>query len=126
MGKRTAQFRQALEQSPRGAQGVSRAFLENMPPPQLSPQTPYGRLVQALVQDGKHYHPPENQALMHLAERLILVLTLAPHVRPEALDVFFYPNAQNRDFTEFGGVKAKTHTGFLPTGETAFVYPEWR
>jgi len=53
-------------------------------------------------------------------ERLILMLTLAPHVCPQLLDVFSIKNATyDKGFTEFGGVKGITHGGFLPTAETA-------
>lgn len=53
-------------------------------------------------------------------ERLVLILALAPHIRPQALDTFFVSNKNfDRAFTEFGGVKGKVHGGFLPTCETA-------
>jgi len=52
-------------------------------------------------------------------ERLAVILTLAPHLQPQVLDAFFTKNKQfNRVFTEFGGIKAKIHSGFVPTGET--------
>ncbi|WCT10028.1 ATP-binding protein [Mucilaginibacter jinjuensis] len=51
--------------------------------------------------------------------RLALVLAMAPHVRPDVLDVFFGKNQiYDRGFTEFGGVVDKNHSGFLPTGQT--------
>jgi hypothetical protein len=54
------------------------------------------------------------------AERLILMLSLAPHARPQLLDVFTIKNATyDKGFSEFGGLKGNTHGGFLPTGETA-------
>ncbi len=54
------------------------------------------------------------------AERLVLLLALIPHVRPQLLDVFFTKNANyDRGFTEFGGLKGNAYSGFLPTGETA-------
>jgi hypothetical protein len=54
------------------------------------------------------------------AERLVLVLAFAPHVRPDLLDPFFIQNrALERRFTEFGGLLGLAHGGFLPTGETA-------
>lgn len=57
---------------------------------------------------------------LNKAERLMLVLALIPHVRPEVLDIFFTQNAHyNRGFTEFGGLQGKKYSGFLPTGETA-------
>lgn len=53
-------------------------------------------------------------------ERLVLCLALAPHLKSQLLDLFFTNNPQlNRPFTEFGGYSGKTHTGFIPTGETA-------
>lgn len=51
--------------------------------------------------------------------RLALSLGLAPHLKPELLDVFFGKNQlYDRGFTEFGGVLDKNHSGFLPTGQT--------
>jgi AAA+ superfamily predicted ATPase len=53
-------------------------------------------------------------------ERLILVLSALPMVRPQALDLFFTSQRElQRQYTEFGGVKGKIHSGFLPTIETA-------
>lgn len=53
-------------------------------------------------------------------ERAAIMLALMPHIRPQALDIFF---AKNKDFdhqyTEFGGWKGRSHRGFLPTGETS-------
>jgi hypothetical protein len=52
--------------------------------------------------------------------RLILLLGLIPHLRPQLLDVLWIRNdATQRGFTEFGGVQSATHGGFLPTAETA-------
>jgi hypothetical protein len=57
---------------------------------------------------------------MNIMERLVLLLALIPHIRPQLLDVFFTKNATyDRGFTEFGGIKGLHHGGFLPTGETA-------
>ena len=53
-------------------------------------------------------------------ERVILALSMAPHIKPGALDRFFLKNKlYDRYYTEFGGLKGKFHSGFLPTGETA-------
>jgi len=53
------------------------------------------------------------------AERLLMALALAPHLRPQLLDVLATRNeVTQRPFTEFGGVPA-AHGGFVPTGETA-------
>ncbi len=53
-------------------------------------------------------------------ERMILMLSLAPTLRPQLLDLFFTRNKKfDRGFCEFGGIKGEQHGGFLPTGETA-------
>lgn len=53
------------------------------------------------------------------AERLILIMALAPCLRPQLLDIFFSRNAVlDRVFTEFGG-RFGAHGGFHPTIETA-------
>ncbi|MBV9773236.1 MAG: ATP-binding protein [Gemmatimonadetes bacterium] len=53
-------------------------------------------------------------------ERLVLVLALIPHVRPQLLDVLWTRNeATDRGFAEFGGLHGVAHGGFIPTGETA-------
>ncbi|TDO25683.1 ATP-binding protein [Sediminibacterium goheungense] len=76
-------------------------------PPDLSNNTSmYAQVV-------KHYK-------MSVEERMILLLSLAPHIQPHLLDVFYVKNANyDRGFTEFGGVKGQNHSGFIPTGETA-------
>lgn len=57
---------------------------------------------------------------MEKAERIVLLLALIPHIRPQLLDVFFTKNTNyDRGFTEFGGLKGNAYSGFLPTGETA-------
>jgi AAA+ superfamily predicted ATPase len=64
--------------------------------------------------------------------RLALALSIAPHFRPEQLDIFFGKNqVYDRGFTEFGGIVDKNHSGFLPTGQTfcflvSSVHPELR
>jgi len=56
---------------------------------------------------------------LNLYERLCLALIIAPQIKPEVLDVFFSKNAMyDRGFTEFGGIVNKSHSGFLPTGQT--------
>jgi hypothetical protein len=53
-------------------------------------------------------------------ERLVLMLALIPHVRPQMLDLFLMKNEQvGRPFTEFGGAGGDGHGCFLPTVETA-------
>lgn len=78
----------------------------DIPLPDLSDaNTPYSNFV------SKHH--------LGIFERLSLALTLAPHLRPEVLDIFFGKNQiYDRGFTEFGGMVDKNHSGFLPTGQT--------
>jgi len=53
-------------------------------------------------------------------ERLLLMLVLIPQIQPNLLDVFFSVNKNlGRGYTEFGGIKANRHSGFIPTIETA-------
>lgn len=53
-------------------------------------------------------------------EKIVIMLALMPHIKPQALDTFFLQNgALDRQFTQFGGWKGLSHGGFLPTGETA-------
>lgn len=57
---------------------------------------------------------------LSFAERMVILLALIPHIRPQLLDVLWSRNtATERGFTEFGGLLGKTHGGFIPTGETA-------
>ncbi len=57
---------------------------------------------------------------LSIAERIVFLLGVIPHVKPQLLDVFFTKNEANaRDFTEFGRRNGYSYGGFLPTGETA-------
>src|SRR5207344_1369840 len=68
-------------------------------------ESPYARFVQ-------HYD-------LTFAERTALILSLALHIRPQLLDVFFTKNQTfDRKFTEFGGVWHGPGGDFVPTGET--------
>jgi len=54
------------------------------------------------------------------AERLLLILSYIPSVKPDLLDPFFIQNpSTQRRFTEFGGLAGLTHGGIVPTAETA-------
>ncbi len=60
-----------------------------------------------------------NEWQLSIFERLAVALSLAPHLRPDLLDVFFGQNQLlNRSFSEFGGVTGKSFGGFIPTGQT--------
>jgi len=78
-------------------------------PPDLDrSESPYAGLL-------RHYR-------FSFAERIALVLALAPHLRPQLLDIFHTKNKTfDRKFTEFGGSR-DANGDFLPTGETlAFI-----
>jgi hypothetical protein len=78
---------------------------EPLPPPALDEHSVYGRQAAAWA--------------LGREERLALALALAPHLRPEVLDVFFGVNgATGRGYSEFGGHTERAFSGFLPTGQT--------
>lgn len=80
----------------------------------------YEMVPPALPTDNTEYTRLVLSRRMSVDERLVLLLSLIPHIRPQVLDTFFIHNKNfNRGFTEFGGWKGHTHSGFLPTGETA-------
>ncbi len=85
----------------------SPASVYDVEPPDLtSDQSQYARLV---AETG-----------MGFDERLVLILALIPHLKPQLLDMFLVRNRNlDRGYTEFGGQCSKTHGGFLPTLETA-------
>lgn len=57
---------------------------------------------------------------MGIEERLVLILSLIPHVKPSMLDLLNMKNElYDIPFTEFGGIRYDKHKGYLPTGETA-------
>lgn len=52
--------------------------------------------------------------------RLLIILALAPHLRPSVFDLLFTKNKiTDRVYAEFGGIKGEKYTGFIPTAETA-------
>ena len=81
--------------------------IPHIPPPDLSGgNSCYARFIQ-------HYD-------FSVTERLVLLLALIPHIRPQLLDLLWSTNeATGRGFTEFGGLHGASHGGFIPTGETA-------
>lgn len=80
--------------------------INHLPPPDLPHQTSaLGRLV--------------HDWGLGVPERLALALTLAPHLRPQLLDILLLTSSQTgRVLTEFGGVADNHHRGFLPSGQT--------
>ena len=80
--------------------------VEMLAPPELDESSPYGRVVS---QFGFGFY-----------ERLVMALALLPHLCPQVLDAFLLNNRTlGRPYTEFGGWHGKSHSGFLPTCETA-------
>lgn len=79
-----------------------------------------------LSEDTSYYGQFLNKYQLKKGERLLLLMAIAPHLKPQILDRFFKKNEIiERGYTEFGGVKGIQHGGFLPTGETvAFVLTE--
>ncbi|MBC3883344.1 ATP-binding protein [Undibacterium sp. LX40W] len=80
---------------------------ELCPAPKLDPaQSPYAKVV--------------SDYSFGFSERIVLMLALMPHIRPQVLDLFSLQNAAlGRAYSEIGGWRGKSHIGFLPTCETA-------
>jgi hypothetical protein len=91
-----------------GLEGGAKA--DGTAPPDLSASdSPYARFLR--------------ETDLPFAERVAVVLALAPHLRPQLLDVFFTRNQTfDRRFTEFGGLRREPDGDFWPTPETlAFI-----
>ena len=89
-----------------GRERTETSVLEIPPPSLTSSNSPYAQFVRA-----HHVTVPV---------RLVTLLALMPHIRPQLLDVLWAKNeVTQRGFTEFGGVHGVRHGGFIPTGETA-------
>ncbi|MEL7085113.1 MAG: ATP-binding protein [Cyanobacteria bacterium J06597_1] len=82
-------------------------LLHVLPPPDIQEiDAPYAEVVRTFE--------------LQPAERLLLILSFIPHLKPHLLDSFFIRNQSlDRGFTEFGGITGNSHGGFLPTCETA-------
>ncbi len=56
---------------------------------------------------------------LDVKERVILLMSMVPLLSPQSFDCFFIQNKSiGRPFSEFGGIEAKSHKGFIPTVET--------
>lgn len=83
-----------------------------------------GRVLQnypplELAEDHSLYASFINHYELTPPERLLLVLSLVPHLRPQLLDPLFRVNdATGKGHSEYGGLTGHHHGGFLPTGET--------
>ena len=90
------------------------SFGNNTDQPPIASITPPG-----ITNDPSPYAAAIRQFNMAYAERLVLILSLVPHLQPELLDMFLMKNADtDHPFTQLGGQKA-SYGGYLPTGETA-------
>ena len=68
-----------------------------------------------------HYARLVNHYELLPEERLVLMLAIAPDIKPEFLDIFFTQNSNfERGFSEFGGILGRRHSGFIPTIESAY------
>lgn len=77
-----------------------------MPPDVTLDQSEYARVIR--------------DCNMSFDERIVIILALLPHLQPNILDSFLVNNKDiARGFTEYGGLRGKVHSGFLPTCETA-------
>lgn len=83
-------------------------------------QSIYDIAAPNLSDDASLYSDLVRELSLSIDERLIFLLALIPHIRPDLLDILFTRNKNfDRGFTQFGGLKGKNHGGFLPTCETA-------
>jgi hypothetical protein len=72
-----------------------------------------------IMEDGSSLNGFIIQNKLPIEEYIILLTTLAPHLRTSFFENIiqeFLPNGG--DFPEFGGIKGNNHRGLLPTGET--------
>ncbi len=87
-------------------------------------ETPYETIDELYPPDITSYSSPYANFVRknHLTvqERLVLVLALVPHIKPEVLDILCSKNQDyDRRFSEFGGLFVQGHNGLIPTAETA-------
>ena len=76
--------------------------------------------VAPTLDDDSYYSSLINNNDLGLHERLLIIITLVPHIKPTVLDTFYTKNANiDRVYTEFGGMKGDKHGGIIPTAQTA-------
>ncbi|WP_109438869.1 ATP-binding protein [Aquimarina sp. AU119] len=88
---------------------------------QETPYTSIEELVPPNLSDKKgSYAHFIQQHKLKVAERLLLILALVPHIKPEVLDILLTKNKDyDRRYSEFGGLLLEGHLGLIPTAETA-------
>lgn len=80
-------------------------FFLTSPPDLLGNDTPYEQFI-------LRYE-------LTLQERVVFLMSMVPLLSPQSFDCFFIQNKSiGRPFSEFGGIEAKSHKGFIPTVET--------
>lgn len=116
-----AKVLQARFESYFAGEAEANTIYEITPPDLTASHTPYANFIEAMQKElSNAAHRDENPSYIMIAHRLVVLLALAPEVKPDVLDLFFTKNTLfDRPFTEFGGTTGKNHRGFLPTGETA-------
>ncbi len=73
-----------------------------------------------VLDDDSYFSSVINSNGFGLHERLLIILSLVPHIKPTVLDAFYTKNANiDRVYTEFGGMKGDKHGGIIPTAQTA-------
>jgi ATPase family associated with various cellular activities (AAA) len=91
-----------------GQETEDQDIFDTTPPDLADSESAYAGFV-------RHYN-------LSFVERVAIVLSLIPLIRPQLLDIFHTKNKTfDRKFTEFGGIR-DTNGEFVPTGETlAFI-----
>ena len=85
-----------------------------------SPGTTRQEPIEQIVDDDSRYAWFVKANKLDAPERLILLLALAPEVKPDLLDIFFIRNTlYDRFFVQFGGIHSGSYQGFIPTVQTA-------
>ncbi len=86
--------------------------------------TPYSNIDDLPVPNLRETRGPYaafvNKHQLDAAERLVLILALVPHIKPETLDLLCSKNPDyDRRFSQFGGLFLGDHSGLIPSAETA-------
>lgn len=103
------------------AQALQMRLADYFATPSRSPELP-GEILSPpdLAISDSPYANLLSKCRLSSAERLLLLLALAPTLRPQLLDVLLTRNeSTQRGFTEFGGIQGTSGGAFLPTVETA-------
>ncbi|WP_340200019.1 ATP-binding protein [Ascidiimonas sp. W6] len=89
-----------------GQETPYRSIDELLPPNIIGKQGSYATFIQ--------------KTNLNTPERIVLILGLVPHIKPEVLDILLTKNKDyDRRYSEFGGLLLDGHLGLIPTAETA-------